>query len=186
MDTGWFVSGVRVIICVVADRVNSPNPSPEERNKSTALDVLIALTLGLGSFVLYLTTLAPTVLFADGGEFQFVPWLPGIAHPTGYPLYTLLGWMWTHAFPVGEVAWRMNLLSAIFAAAAVGLTYGVSRQLLEASLPDPPRSAQILTAALAAAAFALTPTFWSQAIMAEVYSLQALFVAVMLWLALKL
>jgi hypothetical protein len=53
---------------------------------------------------LYLSTLGPTVLPADSGEFQFVAWLPGIAHPTGYPLYVLLGWLWTHLLPFEALA----------------------------------------------------------------------------------
>jgi hypothetical protein len=155
----------------------------KRRHKS--LDWLIGGGLAVAAFILYLLTLAPTVLEADGGEFQFVPWLPGIAHPTGYPLYTLLGWAWTHVFLVGEVAWRMNLLSAIFAAVTVGVTYGVGRQLLDAAFPYTPYLARIIAALMAAATFAVTPTFWSQAVIAEVYAFHALFVAIILWLALK-
>ena len=135
---------------------------------------------------LYIWTLAPTVLEADAGEFQFVPWLPGIAHPTGYPLYILLGWLWTHLFPVGEVAWRMNLLSAIFATMAVGLTFVVARHLLEITLPDTPAVARLITAGVVSTTFAVTETFWSQAIIAEVYALHALFVVAILWLVLKI
>jgi len=154
--------------------------TPQQRR----LDMLIGTGLVVASLLLYTATLAPTVLPADPGEFQFVPWLPGIAHPTGYPLYTLLGWRWTHVFTVGEVAWRMNLLSALFAAIAVGVTYGVARRMLNQTLPDTPLPARILAATIAAATFAVTHTFWSQAVIAEVYALHALFVALILWLAL--
>jgi hypothetical protein len=125
------------------------------------------------------------VLEADGGEFQFVPWLPGLAHPTGYPLYVLLGWLWTHLLPLGEVAWRMNLLSAMLAALAVGLTYAVARQLIDHTLPDAPFPARMLAAAVSAASFAVSHTLWSQAIVAEVYALHILFVAAILWLAVQ-
>jgi hypothetical protein len=147
------------------------------------LDGIVGVGVVLVAFGLYLATLAPTVLEADGGEFQFVPWLPGIAHPTGYPLYVLLGWLWTHLLPGGEVAWRMNLLSAVLAAMAVGFTYGVARQMLDATFPDTSRGARTIAAVIAAATFAVSQTFWSQAIIAEVYALHALFVAVILWLA---
>ncbi|MBE7552357.1 MAG: DUF2723 domain-containing protein [Anaerolineales bacterium] len=151
--------------------------------QSRVIDRAIGSGLALAAFGLYLATLAPTVLEADGGEFQFVPWLPGIAHPTGYPLYILLGWLWTHLLPIGEVAWRMNLLSAVLAAAAVGLTYAVARQILDRTLPDTPFPARIIAAVMAAATFAVSHTFWSQALIAEVYTLHALFVAALLWLA---
>ena len=49
---------------------------------------------------LYLRTLAPGVLGGDSGEFQFAAWLGGFAHPTGYPLYLLLGYLWTHLLPL--------------------------------------------------------------------------------------
>lgn len=171
----------------MADRVNSPNRSPEARNKSTTLDVLIALTLGLGSFVLYLTTLAPTVLFADGGEFQFVPYILGIAHPPGYPLYLMLGWVWSHALPIGEVAHRMNLFSALWAALAVGLSYLVAYRFIRCGASGVDSLTVRLSAITAALTFAVGETFWSQAIIAEIYSFNAFFVALVLllsfWLA---
>jgi hypothetical protein len=151
----------------------------------TQVDILVSTGLIILTLILYIATLAPSVLPADAGEFQFVPWLPGIPHPTGYPLYTVLGWLWTHLLPLGEVAWRMNLLSAVFAAITVGLAYDVTRQILDKALPATPQSARVLAAILAAATFAVTHTFWSQAIIAEVYALHALFVALILWLTLK-
>jgi hypothetical protein len=152
--------------------------------RRTQLDGLIGFGLAGAALGLYLLTLAPTVLEADGGEFQFVPWLPGIAHPTGYPLYTLLGWLWSHLFAVGEVAWRMNLFSALLAAAAIGLLFWIERELLSRVLPETTPPARQAAAAVAAAAFAVTPAFWSQAIIAEVYALHTLLVALVLWLAL--
>ena len=154
--------------------------------RSRRLDWLVGVGVTLAAFGLYLSTLAPTVLEADAGEFQFTPWLPGIAHPTGYPLYLLVGWVWTHLLPAGEVAWRMNLLSAVFAALAVGLTYAATRQLAELTLPAASRLSRIVAAVLAAAAFAVSHTFWSQAVMAEVYALHAMFTALILGLALRL
>ncbi len=150
-----------------------------------SLNWTVGVGLILAALGLYVSTLAPTVLEADAGEFQFVPWLPGIAHPTGYPLYILLGWLWTHLLPVGEVAWRMNLLSALFAALAVGLTYAIAQNLLDTTLPDTPVPARVIAAALAAATLAVTHTFWSQAIIAEVYTLHTLLVAGILWIALR-
>jgi len=146
---------------------------------------LIGSGLALAALSLYLATLAPTVLEADAGEFQFVAWLPGIAHPTGYPLYVLLGWLWSHLFGLGDVAWRMNLLSAVIAGGTVGLSYTAVRLLLALTLPESPPPGRIMAAILAAVLFAVSPTFWSQAIIAEVYALHTCFVVLILWLALK-
>jgi hypothetical protein len=86
--------------------------------------VLAALSaaLGLVWFVVYLFTVSPTVNFIDSGELTTALYEPGVAHPPGYPLYTLLGYVVSHVLP-GEVAWRVNLISAISAAVAVGLLF---------------------------------------------------------------
>ncbi|MGC9334799.1 MAG: glycosyltransferase family 117 protein [Anaerolineae bacterium] len=153
--------------------------------RAALLDVLLALGLGGAAFGLYLATLAPTVLAGDGGEFQFVPYLLGVAHPTGYPLYCLLGWAWSHLLPVGDVAYRMNLFSALSAAAAVALVYMASLGLLRQVLPSLSIGVHRLLGVLAAAFFASTPTFWSQSTIAEVYGLHLFIVALFLYLLLR-
>lgn len=153
--------------------------------QQSRIDWLIGGGLSGLALILYSLTLAPTVLEADAGEFQFVPWLPGIAHPPGYPLYTLLGWLWSHLFPLGNVAWRLNLLSAVLAAGAIGVTYAISRQLIEQVLPGPPPPAKRLAALLAATTFAVSPTLWSQAIIAEVYALHSLLIALIMGLVIS-
>src|SRR3954467_4749452 len=77
-----------------------------------------ALVTGIW-LITYLTTVSPTVNFIDSGELVSAAYEPGIAHAPGYPLYTLLGYVATHLF-WGEVAWRLNVLSALFGALAVG------------------------------------------------------------------
>ena len=141
---------------------------PTQGGGDTAgLDRIVALGLGVAALGLYLATLAPTLLGGDAGEFQFVPPLLGVAHPTGYPLYVLLGWVWTHLLPLGDVAWRMNLFSAVTAAAAVGIFYLAAitflRQATTArasapSLPVVGPGIQRVVAALVAASLAATPT----------------------------
>ncbi|MDQ2806101.1 MAG: DUF2723 domain-containing protein [Chloroflexota bacterium] len=86
------------------------------------LPILPALLPAAGAVVLYGLTLSPTINFLDSGELTTVAWTAGIAHPPGYPLYTLISSAFIH-LPFGEPAWRMNLLSALFGALAVGLFY---------------------------------------------------------------
>ncbi len=144
-----------------------------------------ATLTGFIALVVYWATLAPTVLFADGGEFQFVPWMPAIAHPTGYPLYTLLGWLFSHTLPFGEVAFRLNLFSAVTGAVAVGIVFLLAQEMSARILSDATSTARRLAATIAALSFAFGQAFWSQAIIAEVYSLHALFVALILWQSLR-
>ena len=129
-----------------------------------------ALALGLAALILYVVTTAPSVatIFDDSLEFQVVLPTLGIAHPSGYPLYTLLGKLVTVLVPVRDAAGRLNLFSAVCAAAAVAMLFLVARRFA-GSRP---------AALTAAAVFALSPTWWSQATIAEVYALNALFVAV--------
>ena len=158
--------------------------SSGQAHQRRLLDLLPAVLLGLVAFAIYARTLAPTVLAGDGGEFQFVPYILGIAHPTGYPLYCLLGWTWSHLLSAGDVAYRMNLFSAFWAALVVALLYPTTRMLLRRSVPALPAPIHSLIAILAAASFAVIPTFWSQAIIAEVYSFHTFFVVLLFLLLL--
>jgi hypothetical protein len=75
---------------------------------------------GLLTLLFVLPTLAPGVLFWDTAEFQTVGPVLGTAHPTGYPSYIILGWLASIVLqPFGDPAYRMNLLQAILAAAAI-------------------------------------------------------------------
>ncbi len=100
----------------------------------------------------------------------------GIAHPTGYPLYLLLGKLWTELIPFGTVAWRLNVGTAVYALLAATFIYLTGARLLRRPVP----------ALLAALALGITPTFWSQAVEAEVYTLHALIISVALWVMVKI
>src|SRR6478672_11733583 len=76
--------------------------------------------LALGAGALYLRTLAPGLGgTVDSAEFQHAAAHLDIVHPTGYPFYLLLARLWISLVPFGEAAWRVNLLSAVLAVAAV-------------------------------------------------------------------
>lgn len=148
---------------------------------------LLAAAIFFTALGLYIATLAPSVatIFDDSLEFQLVAYRLGIAHPTGYPLYTLLGKLFT-LLPVGNIAYRVNLMSAVFGAATAALLYLLILQMtpppkgLPSSAPIWPLHAGALAGALL---LALGPVFWQQATIAEVYTLNAFFVvALLLWL----
>ena len=95
--------------------------------------------------LIYGRTLYPGVAGGDSGELIITAYGLGVAHPPGYPLYTLLGHVITW-LPVGSIAWRVNLLSAILDAIAAGLlfrlTWRMSKDVWAAALacarPAPP------------------------------------------------
>lgn len=149
-------------------------------------DGFVAITLAAASFVLYTLTCAPSVLPGDAGEFQFVPYLLGIAHATGYPLYVLLGWVWSHLVTIADVAYRMNLFSALWASLAVALAYVLALRVTRQANPGLSRLHTRLTASVAATSLAVGITFWRQSVVAEVYSFNTFWVALVLLLVLRL
>ena len=142
--------------------------------------VVPAFLLGLVAFIAYALTAAPDVLYGDAGEFQFTLPLAGIGHPTGYPLFHILGWGWERFFG-SNPAWGANLFSAFWGGVAVGVFYLFSVEALERLLARLKWSSGARwLAGLTTTVFALNPTLWAQAIQAEVYTLHAAFVAAIL------
>jgi len=117
--------------------------------------------------VVYLGTLLPGLGHnGDTAEMQFCGLVLGIPHPTGYPSYVALNHLFA-LVPVASAAWRANLLSALLAVPACVYLLLLLRGL---GVREP-------LALVSALAFGLTPTFWRHAVIAEVYSLQVLFLA---------
>ncbi|MBV8372075.1 MAG: DUF2723 domain-containing protein, partial [Candidatus Eremiobacteraeota bacterium] len=65
----------------------------------------------------------------DTAELQGVPYILGISHPTGFPFYVLLGYAWSHAVPLGTIAFRLNVMSGIAMAGAAAIAYGTALEL---------------------------------------------------------
>ena len=147
------------------------------------IELIVGLLLWVAAFLLYAVTAGPGIveLFDDSLEFQLVAPTFGIAHPTGYPLYTILGGLWSRLlFPIGNWAWRMNLFSALSAASAIVLIYFCANRLVSRNNPS------IWPGLAAAGALAFGPVWWSQATVAEVYALHGLLMAAILLTALTL
>jgi hypothetical protein len=122
-------------------------------------DLVLAALLFIASLVLYIRTLAPSLLYGDSAEFQTIAFTLGIGHPTGYSVYVLFAKLFTF-LPIGEVAYRVNLFSAVCAALTVGLIYFILRTL----------DARSVLAVGGALALAVSPLFWKYASMAEIYT----------------
>lgn len=129
-------------------------------------------TFGLGLCVLavYACSLCPDVYLIDSGELAAVSWTLGIAHPTGYPLYTLISHLFSHL--PGEPVRNLNLFSALLTVgAALFLHRTVRRIARNAFVP-------ILVVSL----FAFAPVIWRVSITNEVYPLTVLFIAALIYL----
>ena len=151
----------------------SPSENPERRKRWGTALLGVALVLLFG--VLYVGTLAPTVLpygtpdTLDSPMLQAEVSVLGIGHPTGYPTYMMLTHLFTY-LPLGDPAYRINLASAVYGIAAVLLVYLAGVWLCK----------RAVAAAVGALAFGLSGTFWGQAVISEVYTLEALLVALVI------
>ncbi len=129
--------------------------------------------------VAYGLTLARSVVFGDPTEYTFVAHVLGIAHPPGYAFYTLLGKLFQTFVPLGTVAARMHLLSAVVATVAALFVYGTVRgaaRLLFATA-RPPFDVALVAAVFAALTFGLAADVWQHAIHANPHIITATFLA---------
>lgn len=126
-----------------------------------ALDWVLAGAVFAVAFTVYNLTLAPGLTYAslDGNELATVPHQLGLLHSPGYPFYTWIGKLFT-LVPAGDVAHRMNLMSATGGAGACALLYAIV-VLLTRSRP---------VALFAALLFSFSPALWSQSVITEVYA----------------
>jgi hypothetical protein len=137
-------------------------------------DRIFPALLFLSLLIVYGMTLAPGLTWAnhgaDGGDLIAAAATNGVPHPTGYPVYLLLARLF-QLLPVGSLAFRTNLLSALAAALAALIAY----RLVSRSTNNP------LAGLASAYAFGFSPLLWSQAVITEVYALHAFFVVLILY-----
>lgn len=150
-------------------------PSPE---------LVAAIVSGTTVLIIYLTTLAPDITWAnfggDGPELITASMTLGVPHAPGYPTYVLFGRLFG-LIPYGVPALRYNLFSAISMATATAFVTLTATGLTR----YPPRSGKYqwpVAAAVAGLVFGLTPLVWGQALIAEVYALNLMILSAVLWL----
>ena len=169
---------------------------------------------GIISFVLYLFTIAPSVVQIDSGELATVQYTLGIAHPTGYPLFTILGYLFSHIpLPFTKI-YQLNLLATIYCSIAVSIFTITSKSILDNILcfqilkkekvkkkKDKSHkknlrntfeylnafseNTKILISIIAGIILAFSKTFWFQSTSVEVYSLHLLLINLIIFVLLK-
>ena len=158
-------------------------------------------------FCFFLWSLSPTVSVGDSGELISASYNLGIPHPPGYPLYILIGKAFTFIF-LGNIALRVNLLSAFFAALTAVMIYFATDEFIRRIYFDYPGKTKklaekreiysansdplqfeclcFLPAIFSSAIIGISLTFWSNSIVAEVYALNAFVVSLFFLIVLKL
>jgi len=172
------------------------------------------LVTALFVFIVYLFTLAPSVVQIDSGELAAVQATLGIAHPTGYPLFTMLGYLFSLIpLPFTKI-FQLNILAAIYCSAAIGVfTYTIKycldhlssfktknaikkelskkekkkskEQTATEKQTDIPENFKLLTAVFGGLILAFSRTFWFQSTSVEVYSLHLLLITLIILFLLK-
>lgn len=172
------------------------------------------LLTGLIAFIFFLTTIAPSVIQIDTGELAAVQVTLGIAHPTGYPLFTILGHIFSLVpLPFSKI-FQLNLLAALYCAAAVSVfsyssklvldnlyKFGLIKIVKEKSKKrrtsdkfevtstsvksDLSESIKIIAAIFGGLFLALSKTFWFQSTSVEVYSLHLLLITIIILTLIK-
>ncbi len=153
------------------------------------------------SFLIYLKTLTPDIGFHDSGDMIPASFHLGICHPPGYPFYNLFGKLFSTLLPIGNIAYRFNLMSAIFASLACMMVYFISLKVgsstehfARSREQKTPRSmfhalcsmlSSLIPAVVATFMLCFAVTFWEQAVIAEKYALNALFATLLIFILLK-
>jgi tetratricopeptide (TPR) repeat protein len=141
-------------------------------------DWMVGLVAAFVAGAVYFWTAAPNVTLLDSGEFVVAAQHFGVPHPTGYPLWTLLAWLF-QLLPMGNAAWEINLFSGFCGALATGLVamlFSSSTRWMLAGQATSWCGLNRLVSLTVALLFAFSASMWSQAVIAEVYTLHALLI----------
>ncbi|MFH1453233.1 MAG: DUF2723 domain-containing protein [Armatimonadota bacterium] len=141
------------------------------KEKSSIYFIITACFSFILPLIIYALTTCPTLYTEDNGEFIAGAYTCGVLHPPGYPLYSIVGKVFSY-IPLGSIAWRINFMSGFWAALAglflFLLIYRITRKT-EISF-------------VSAMLFCFSPDLWSQSVVAEVYTLNIFFLSVCLYL----
>lgn len=137
------------------------------------------------TFIIYLYTMYPTISpYRDSGDMIVSAFTYGIAHPPGYPLYVLLGKIFTILIPFGNIAYRVNLMSAFFGAAACGVLYLLLKKIGGQIFSDK-KPVLIFSSLFAVFLFSLSSSMHSLSVVSEMYSINAFFTVLIIYLLLR-
>ena len=129
--------------------------------------MIVFFVLIIAVFLTYFIGISPSVYGGDSGDVILASWFGGVAHPPGYPLNTLIGWLFTHLPYSATVAFKANLMAALLQAIAVGLVFLIIEKLTK----------NIYVGITTALILAFNPLFWLYAHIIEVFQLNLVLVA---------
>lgn len=139
---------------------------------------LIACLLSLGiTGIIYLLTMAPGVVEIDSGELAAIQYTAGIAHPTGYPLFTWLGWLFTRLPLASSMIYQINFLALLYVLISLGILWVGFQLFLEKIGKVNDQWTLLLLPSAGVITLGFSKTYWAQATATEVYSLHLVMLA---------
>jgi tetratricopeptide (TPR) repeat protein len=138
--------------------------------------IILCSVVFLITFGVFLSTLCPTITTDDSGELSGAGATLGIAHSPGYPLYSILGRVFTSVIPCGNLSYRMNILSSFFVSLAAVLVYVITLHM----------TGQAAVGLMTALIFAVLPDVWRMAVTTEVYGVSLFTAALVLFMLLTI
>lgn len=160
-----------------------PSVSPEHAAITACTWPLFPVAL-VAFFIALIWTTCGVPYWIDSNEFVVTGYLLQNPHPPGHPLYTLLSKAVTFV-PVGSIAWRINLLSALLAVLSLACYWLALRELQRSLFPRIPPLFVEIAAFVSATAILVTQSLWFQSVRAEVYTLHLALAAAILFVALR-
>jgi len=163
-----------------------PSPLPSSFVTRPAIH---AGTVALIAGIIYFVTRAPGVMYTDSGELAAAAATLGVAHPTGYPLFILIGHLWS-LLPWSSIIDGMNIFAGVVTASAVGMTVLtidlIQRRMFDTRTSSPSSSEMSLFLADAGALLlGMAPVVWAQGTSIEVYGLNLLLITIALYCVLR-
>ncbi len=152
--------------------------------------ITVAVTLAV-----YLYTIAPDVTLGYSGMLSVSASYGGVAHPPGYPVWTIYSWLSIKVFPFSNIAWRVAVGSAVAASLASGLVALLVSRGAQMLLENNPsfvrwqsreqKLLRLVCGSVAGMALAFSNAVWSEAVVADIWTLAVLLFTALLCLLLR-
>jgi hypothetical protein len=174
------------IKAVIMERITNRKIHQAESNRILSSENVVSAFVFFFFLVVYAITLCPAVFWWDSGELIANIAVLGIPHRPGFPIYLLLGKIFS-LLPLWSFALRINLMSALFAAGSLAILYRVFLQASALFFPETTKQRRFIqiSGLFSLLVFGFTYSFWIQAVRAEVYSLNALFFSLLFYLSIQ-
>ena len=156
--------------------------------KNDVENKIIAAGVFLFAFIVYFSTMAPTVSFWDCGEFIACSYRLAVPHPPGAPLFLIVGRIFTLLPLFKDIAARVNLISVISSAFTIFFLYLSIVYLIREFYKDKNgfhKYIPMISGVIGALSFAFSSSFWFNAVESEVYGPSMLFTGLVVWLIFK-